>query len=85
MKTFSGFVLNDKDKSVSQYVYFRCGMTYVKKSLGNLGTTFKVQNILKKEMKHEDVYADTWRTMKDEWLDYVNNEVLCTACSYGRF
>ena len=21
---------------------------------------------------------------KDEWLDYVKNDVLCTACSYAR-
>ena len=30
MKIFKGYVFNDKNESVPQSVYFRCGMTHVK-------------------------------------------------------
>ena len=36
-------------------------------------------------MKHDEVYSDTWKDKKDEWLDYVKNDVLCTAFSYARY
>ena len=50
------------------------------------GETFKLQKeILKTEMNHDEVYSDTWRDKKSEWLDYVKNDVLCTAFSYARF
>ena len=45
-------------------------MTHVNFSLKNLGTTFKLQNgILKNEVNHDEVYADTWRTKKNNgWI-----------------
>ena len=36
-------------------------------------------------MKHGEVFADNWKDKKMEWLDYVKNEVLCTAFSYARY
>ena len=51
-----------------------------------LGKTFKVQKeLLKNEMKHDDVDGDNYKVKIDEWLPYVKNDVLCTAFSYGRY
>ena len=36
-------------------------------------------------MKHEDVYSDTWRNKKDEWLDYIKNGVLRMVFSSVRY
>ena len=33
-------------------------------------------------MKHGYVFADARRNKKDEWLKYVENDVLCRAFSY---
>ena len=77
---------NDKKKSVPRYAYFRCGMTHVNFSLNQLSQTCKLpQKLLKREVKHEDVYADTWRNKKDEWMNYVENVIFCTAFSYARY
>ena len=47
---------------------------------------FKLQNeLLITEMNHDEVYSDTWKDKKHEWLDYVKNVVLCTAFSYARY
>ena len=47
---------------------------------------FKLQNeLLKTEMNHDEAYSDTWKDKKHEWLDYVKNDVLCTAFSYARY
>ena len=35
-------------------------------------------------MNYDEVYSDTWENKKSEWLDYVKNDVLCTAFSYAR-
>ena len=51
-----------------------------------IGKTFKLQKeLLKTEMNHNEVYSDTWKDKEDEWLDYVKNDVLCTAFSYARY
>ena len=51
-----------------------------------LGKTFILQKeLLKTEMNHDEFYSDTWKDKKDEWLDYVKNDVLCTAFSYARY
>ena len=61
-------------------------MTHLIYSLKKLGKTFKLQKeTLKTEMDHDEVYSDTWKNGKDEWLDYVKNNVLCTAFSYARY
>ena len=36
-------------------------------------------------MNHDEIYADNWRDKKDEWVDYVKNNVFCTAISYARY
>ena len=72
------------EKQNPQYLHFRCGMTHSNYSLKKLGKTFKLQKeLLKTEMKHYEVYSDTWRDKKPEWLIYVKSDVLCTAFSYA--
>ena len=36
-------------------------------------------------MKQAEVFADTWSDKKDEWLEYVKNDVLGAASSYARY
>ena len=60
MKIFNGYVFNDENKSVPQYVWFRYGMTHLKYSSKRLGTTFRLQ----KGMNYEDTCSDTWRNKK---------------------
>ena len=36
-------------------------------------------------MNHDEVYSDTWKDKKSEWLDYVKNDVLCTAFCNARY
>ena len=58
-------------------------MTHLNYSLKKLGKTFKLQKEkLRTEMNHDEVYSDTWEDKKHEWVDYVKNDVLCTAFSY---
>ena len=63
-------------------MWFDSFKLFVKK----LGRTFKSQKeLLETEMNHDEVYADTWKDEKSEWLDYVKQDVLCTAFSYARY
>ena len=51
-----------------------------------LGRTFKLQKeLLKTEMDQDEIDGDNYKHKKDEWLDYVKNDVLCTAFSYARY
>ena len=85
LKVFNGLLEKNK-KQIPQYLHFRCGMTHLNYSLEKLGKTFKLQKeLLKTEMNHDEVYTDTWKDRKDEWLDYVKNDVLCTAFCYARY
>ena len=34
-------------------------------------------------MNHNENNAVNWRDKKDEWVDYVKIDVLCTAFSYA--
>ena len=36
-------------------------------------------------MNHDEVYSDTWKDKKSEWLDYGKNGVICTAFSHARY
>ena len=36
-------------------------------------------------MNQNEKYVDTWKDKKNEWLDYVKNDVLCTTFSYARY
>ena len=61
-------------------------MTHLNYSLKNLGRTFKLQKeLLKTEMNHDDVDGNNYKDKKDEWLDSVKQDVLCTAFSYARY
>ena len=84
MKVFNGYILNNKLRS-PYYLIFRCGMTHLKYSLKKLGKSFKLQKeILETEMNHDETDSNNYKDKKDEWLDYVENDVLCTAFSYAR-
>ena len=51
-----------------------------------LGKTFRLQKeLLKTEMNHDEIDYNNYKDKKDEWLDYVKNDVLCTAFSYARY
>ena len=85
LKIFNGYIYNDKNQ-IPQYLIFRCGKTHLNYSLEKLGKTFKLQkDLLKTKMNHNAVYSDTWKDKKDEWLDYVKKDVLCTAFFYARY
>ena len=61
-------------------------MTHLNYSLKKLGKTFKLQKeLLKIEMDHDEVDGNNYKDKKDEWLDYVKQDVLCTAFSYSRY
>ena len=61
-------------------------MTHVTYSLKKLGRTFKLQKkILKTEMNHDEVDGENYSDKKDEWLDNVKQDVLCTAFSYASY
>ena len=36
-------------------------------------------------MKHDEVVGDKYKDRKEEWLNYVKQDVLCTALSYVRY
>ena len=79
-------VIYKRIQKILQYLTFRCGMTHLNYSLKKLGKTLKIQKeILLTEMNHDEVYSDTWRDKKSDLLDYVKNDVLCTAFSYARY
>ena len=85
MKVFNGYIEKNR-KQIPQYLHFRCGMTHLNYSLEKLGKTFNLQKeLLKTKMDHNEVYSDTWRDKKSDWLPYVKNDVLCTAYSYARY
>ena len=36
-------------------------------------------------MEHDEIYKDTWKDEKDEWLPDVKKPVLWAAFSYARY
>ena len=85
LKVFNGYIYKN-NKQIPQYLHFRCGMNHLNYSLKKLGKTFELQKeLLKTEISHNEVYSDTWKDKKSEWLPYVKNDVLCTAFSYARY
>ena len=36
-------------------------------------------------MNHDEVDGNNYKDKKNEWLDYVKNDVICTAFSYARY
>ena len=76
-KYFNGYVFNDENKSVPHYVYFRCEIYTFILFIKKIRNCFKIHEVfLKLEMNHEDVYFDTWRDRKNEWLEYFKNDVM---------
>ena len=70
-KIFNGYIEKNK-KQIPQYVHFRCGMTHLNYPLKKLGKTFELQKeFLKTDMNHNEVYSDTWKDKKSEWLPCV--------------
>ena len=57
-------------------------MSQLNHSLKKIGKIFKLQKeLLKTERNHDEINAYIWRDKKDEWLDYVEKDVFCTAFS----
>ena len=84
LKIFNGYV--DQNKKIPQYVHFRCGLLHIKDSLKNIGRSYKLQeNLLKKELEHDEIFEDNWEEKENEWLPYLKNDVLSTAFSYARY
>ena len=84
LKIFNGYV--DQNKKIPQYVHFRCGRVHINKSLRKIGESYKLQeSLLKKELEHDEIYEDTWEAKENEWLPYVQNDVLSTAFCYARY
>ena len=75
VKVFNGYIERNK-KQIPQYLHFRCDLTHSKFSLKLLGKTFKLQKeLLKTEMDHDEVDGDNYKDKKDEWLNYVEQDV----------
>ena len=75
-----------RKKQIPQYLHFRCGMTHLNYSLKKLGKTFKLQkDLLKTEKNHDEVDGDNYKNKMNDWLQYVKNDVLCTAFIYARY
>ena len=84
LKVFNGLIYKN-NKQIPQYLIFRCGITQLNYSLKKLRKTFRLpKELLKTEMKHDDINGDNYKDKKDIWLPYVKNDVLCTAYSYAR-
>ena len=84
LKVFNGYIQKG-NKQIPQYLHFRCGMTHLTYSLKKLGKTFKLQEeLLTTEMDHDEIEYNNYKDKKDEKLDYVKQDGLCTAFSYAR-
>ena len=84
LKIFNGY--EDPVKKIPQYVHFRCGLLHIKESLKNIGRSYKLQeNLLEKELEHDEIFEDNWEEKENEWLPYLKNDVLSTAFSYARY
>ena len=83
-KIYNGCV--DEKKKIPQYVHFGCGRVHINQKLRKIGISYKLQeNLLKKEIEHDDIYEDTWEAKENEWLPYVKNDVLSIAFCYARY
>ena len=78
LKIFNDYV--DENKKLPNNVRFRCGKLHFKSRLRNIGVSYVLQpSLLKQELEHDENYEDTWEDKEDEWLPYVENDVLSTA------
>ena len=84
LKIFNSYV--DPVKKFPQDVHFRCGLLHIKDSLKNIGRSYKLQeNLLEKELEHDEIFEDNWEEKENEWLPYLKNDVLSTAFSYATY
>ena len=75
-----------KNKSLNIFVSDRSGMTLPNYSLKKLGLTFNLQKeLLKSEMDHDEIDGNNYKDIQDKRLEYVKNDVLCTAFNYARY
>ena len=52
-------------------------MTHLNYSSKKLGETFRLQKeLLQTEMNHNGIDENNWRDKKEEWVDFVKNDVL---------
>ena len=85
LRVSNGYIYKGK-KQIPQYLIFRCGMTHLNYSIKKLGKTFKKQKeLLKTEKNLDEVYSDTWKDKKHEWLNCVKNDVSCFSFCYARY
>ena len=42
------------------------------------------KELLKTEKNHDEIDEKNWTDKRDEWVDYVKNDVLCSDFSYAR-
>ena len=85
MKVFNGYIDNNKIQ-IPQYFHFRCGMTHLNYLSKKLGKTFRLQEEwLKTEMNQDEVNGNNYNDKKDEWIDYVEQDVFCIVFSYAIF
>ena len=75
----------DPCKKIPQYVHLRCRLLHIKDSLKHIGRSYKLQPcLLKQELEHDEIFEDNWEEKENEWLPYLENDVLSTAFSYAR-
>ena len=83
LEIFNGYV--DENKKIPQKVHFRCGRVHINRSLKKIGESYKLQPcLLKQELEHGEIYADTWEAGENEWLPFAKNDVLSTVFCYAR-
>ena len=84
LQIFNGYV--DQNKKIPQYVHLRCGLLHIKDSLKNIGKSYKLQPcLLKQELEHDEIFEDNWEEKENQWLPYLNNDMLSTAFSYAKY
>ena len=84
LKIVNGYI--DPVKKIPQYVHFRCGKVHINQKLRKIGESYKLQeSLLKIELEHDEIYENTWEEKENEWLPYVQNDVLSTAFCYARY
>ena len=84
LKIFNGYV--NKDKTIPQYVAFKCGRLHIIFSLKKICNNYRLQpSLLKQKMDHDGISEDTWENKENEWLHYLKNDVLSTASSLVRY
>ena len=84
LKIYNGYV--DENKKFPQYDHLKCGRVHIYISMKNIVVSYKLQrSLLKQELEADEIYEDNWEEKENEWLPYLENDVLSTAFSYARY